>query len=105
MGLGPVPATHKVLDRLGLKVTDLDAVEINEAFAPQILACIRRLDLDPDVVNGWGGAIALGHPLGASGTRLLLTLARRLHSEGGRLGLATLCVGVGQGVSMVIERV
>jgi acetyl-CoA acetyltransferase family protein len=104
MGLGPVPATQKLLDRLGMKVSDIDVVEINEAFAPQVLACVRRLGIDPHKVNAWGGAIALGHPLGASGTRILLTLARRLRHEGGNFGLATLCVGVGQGTALVIER-
>ncbi|WP_380163392.1 thiolase family protein [Jannaschia sp. R86511] len=105
MGLGPVPATQKLLARLGLVVGDLDAVEINEAFAPQVLACIRRLDLDPEPVNADGGAIALGHPLGSSGCRLLVTLLGRLEREGARRGLATLCVGVGQGVALAVERV
>jgi acetyl-CoA acetyltransferase len=105
MGLGPVPATRKVLDRAGWSVADLDAVELNEAFAAQSLACVRRLGLDPGIVNADGGAIALGHPLGCSGARITLTLAHRLHREGGRRGLATLCVGVGQGVAVLIERV
>ncbi|BBC30407.1 Beta-ketoadipyl CoA thiolase [Streptomyces graminofaciens] len=105
MGLGPVPATAKALDRAGWTVDDLDAVELNEAFAVQALAVIRRLKLDPDRVNADGGAIALGHPLGCSGTRVLLTLLGRLEREGGRRGLATLCVGVGQGVAMLVERV
>ncbi|MFF4257874.1 thiolase family protein [Streptomyces sp. NPDC001663] len=105
MGLGPVPATAKALDRAGWTAADLDAIELNEAFAAQALAVIRRLKLDPDRVNADGGAIALGHPLGCSGTRILLTLLGRLEREGGRRGLATLCVGVGQGVAMLVERV
>ena len=105
MGLGPVPATEKLLARLGLQVGDLDAVELNEAFATQSLACIRRLGLDPEIVNRDGGAIALGHPLGASGARILITLLGRMEREGARRGLATLCVGVGQGVSLLVERV
>jgi 3-oxoadipyl-CoA thiolase len=105
MGLGPVPATEKALGRAGWTVTDLDAVELNEAFAPQSIACIRRLGLDEDVVNADGGAIALGHPLGCSGARLVVTLLGRLERTGGGRGLATLCVGVGQGVSVLVERV
>jgi 3-oxoadipyl-CoA thiolase len=105
MGLGPVPATEKLLARLGLGVGDLDAVELNEAFATQSLACIRRLGLDPDIVNRDGGAIALGHPLGASGTRILVTLLGRMEREGARRGLATMCVGVGQGTSLIVEPV
>jgi 3-oxoadipyl-CoA thiolase len=105
MGLGPVPATEKVLARTGWRVDELDSVELNEAFAVQSLAVVRRLKLDEDKVNADGGAIALGHPLGASGARLVVTLLGRLEREGGSRGLATLCVGVGQGVSMLIERV
>ncbi|GAA0631053.1 thiolase family protein [Kutzneria viridogrisea] len=105
MGLGPVPATEKLLARQGLSVQDLDAIELNEAFAVQSLAVVRRLKLDQDRVNADGGAIALGHPLGCSGARLLVTLLGRLEREGGRRGLATLCVGVGQGVAMLVERV
>ncbi|AZK97804.1 MULTISPECIES: thiolase family protein [Streptomyces] len=105
MGLGPVPATEKALARAGLAPGDLDAVELNEAFAAQALAVIRRLELDEEKVNADGGAIALGHPLGSSGARILLTLVGRLEREGGRRGLATLCVGVGQGVAMLVERV
>ena len=105
MGLGPVAATTKLLPRLGLTVEDLEAVELNEAFAVQVLACQRRLGLDPDTVNADGGAIALGHPLGSSGARLVVSLIDRLERSGGRRGLATLCVGVGQGVAMVVERV
>jgi 3-oxoadipyl-CoA thiolase len=103
MGLGPVPATQKVLDRAGWSVGDLDAVELNEAFAAQSLACVRRLGLDPETVNADGGAIALGHPLGCSGARLTVTLANRLRREGGRRGLATMCVGVGQGAALLID--
>lgn len=105
MGLGPVPATEKVLARAGWQVKDLDAIELNEAFAAQSLAVIRRLGLDDDKVNADGGAIALGHPLGCSGARLVVTLIGRLEREGGKRGLATLCVGVGQGVALVIEAV
>ncbi|HVN12852.1 MAG TPA: thiolase family protein [Kineosporiaceae bacterium] len=105
MGLGPVPATQKVLDRVGLGVDDLDAVELNEAFAAQVIACVRRLGLDEDRLNVDGGAIALGHPLGSTGCRLLVTLLGRLEREGGRRGLVTLCVGVGQGSSLLVERV
>jgi len=103
MGIGPVPATRIALDRAGLSVGDLAVVELNEAFASQALACIRQLDLDPAIVNPNGGAIALGHPLGMSGARLVGTLAWELRRRGGRYGLATMCVGVGQGVAMVIE--
>jgi 3-oxoadipyl-CoA thiolase len=105
MGLGPVPATQKLLDRAGLGIADLDAVELNEAFAAQVLACVRRLGLDEERLNADGGAIALGHALGSSGCRLLVTLLGRLEREGGRRGLVTLCVGVGQGASMLVERV
>ena len=105
MGLGPVPATTRALQRAGWTVGDLDAIELNEAFAAQALAVTHRLNLDPDRVNADGGAIALGHPLGCSGARILLTLLGRLEREGGRRGLATLCVGVGQGVAMLVERV
>ena len=105
MGLGPVPATEKVLARSGWSVSELDAVELNEAFAVQVLASARRLGLDLETLNADGGAIALGHPLGSSGSRLIVTLLGRLEREGGTKGLATMCVGVGQGVSMLIERV
>ncbi|MDQ1073567.1 thiolase family protein [Streptomyces canus] len=105
MGLGPVPATARALKRAGWTAEDLDAIELNEAFAAQALAVMHRLKLDPDRVNADGGAIALGHPLGCSGARILLTLLGRLEREGGRRGLATLCVGVGQGVAMLVERV
>ncbi|GAB6856709.1 thiolase family protein [Microbacterium xylanilyticum] len=105
MGLGPVPATEKALAKAGLTVADLGAVELNEAFASQSLASMRRLGLDPEIVNADGGAIALGHPLGSSGSRLLLTLLGRMEREGARYGLATMCVGVGQGTAMIVERV
>jgi len=104
MGIGPVPATRKVLERVGWKVDDLEAVELNEAFASQSLACVRDLGLDEDLVNADGGAIALGHPLGASGTRLVVTLLGRLERTGARRGLATMCVGVGQGSALLLER-
>ncbi|MBN6057674.1 thiolase family protein [Nonomuraea sp. RK-328] len=104
MGVGPVPATRKALDRAGWSVDDLDAVELNEAFASQSLACVRDLGLDLDRVNADGGAIALGHPLGASGARILVTLLGRLERSGGRRGLATMCVGVGQGSALLVER-
>jgi len=105
MGLGPVPATEKALAKAGLSASDLGAVELNEAFASQSLACVRRLGLDPEIVNADGGAIALGHPLGSSGSRLVVTLLGRLEREGARYGLATMCVGVGQGTAMIVERV
>jgi acetyl-CoA acetyltransferase family protein len=104
MGLGPVPATEKVLGRAGWSVSDLEAVELNEAFAAQSLAVIRRLKLDETVVNNDGGAIALGHPLGCSGARLVVTLLGRVERENARRALATLCVGVGQGVAVLFER-
>ena len=105
MGLGPVPATEKALARAGLTIDDIGSIELNEAFASQSLACMRRLGLDPARVNADGGAIALGHPLGSSGSRLLVTLLARMEREGSRYGLATMCVGVGQGTAMIIERV
>ena len=105
MGLGPVPATEKALARVGWGAGDLDAVELNEAFAVQSLAVIRRLKLDEERVNADGGAIALGHPLGCSGARLTVTLLGRMEREGAHRGLATLCVGVGQGVALLLERV
>lgn len=105
MGLGPVPATEKVLQRAGWSPADIGAVELNEAFASQALACIRRLDLDQSVVNADGGAIALGHPLGSSGSRIVLTLLRRMEDEGVNRGLATMCIGMGQGTAMLLEKV
>ncbi len=104
MGLGPVPATEKLLSRVGVTVDQLDVIEINEAFSPQVLACLDRLGIDSDRVNRWGGAIALGHPLGASGTRLALTAARQLQKTDGQYALITMCVGVGQGTSLLLER-
>jgi acetyl-CoA acetyltransferase family protein len=105
MGIGPVGATRKVLKRAGLTVDDLDLVELNEAFAAQALACIRELGLDHEKVNVNGGAIALGHPLGASGARILTTLVHELKRRGGRYGLATMCIGVGQGIATLVERI
>lgn len=105
MGLGPIPATRLALARAGLTIEQLDLVELNEAFASQALACIAELRLDPELVNVNGGAIALGHPLGASGARILVTLVHELRRRGGRYGLATMCIGVGQGVATVIEAV
>jgi len=103
MGLGPVPATRKLLARIGWTLDGIGAIELNEAFAAQSLAVIRELDLDPGLVNADGGAIALGHPLGSSGSRILLTLLGRMERGGATRGLATLCVGVGQGVSLAVE--
>jgi acetyl-CoA acetyltransferase len=103
MGLGPVPATRKALSRAGLTVADLDLIELNEAFAVQAIACIRELGLPEERVNIYGGAIALGHPLGASGARILTTLVHALRRTGGRYGLATMCIGVGQGIAVVVE--
>ncbi len=107
MGIGPAPATRKVLQMCGLSLDQMDAIELNEAFAAQALAVTRQLGLadDDPRVNPNGGAIALGHPLGASGARLVLTLVRQLEASGGRYGLATMCIGVGQGIAMVVERV
>lgn len=105
MGLGPVPATGKLLERIGWSIGELGAVELNEAFAAQALACVRRLGVDPEIVNTEGGAIALGHPLGCSGTRILVTLLGRMARDGAHRGLATLCVGVGQGAALAVEAV
>jgi len=107
MGLGPVPATNKLLTRLGKKVPDFDWIELNEAFASQSLACLRQLGLSDDAehVNATGGAIALGHPLGMSGARLVLTAAHQLEKYGGKLALATMCIGVGQGIALLMEHV
>jgi len=104
MGLGPIPATRKALARAGIAIKDLDLIELNEAFAAQSIACVRELGLDPARVNIYGGAIALGHPLGASGARILATLVHALRRTGGRYGLATMCIGVGQGIAMIVER-
>jgi 3-oxoadipyl-CoA thiolase len=105
MGVGPVPAVRKALDRAGIAVDDLDVVELNEAFAAQAVACLREFHLDARKVNPNGGAIALGHPLGSSGARLMTTLVHELCRTGGRFGLATMCIGVGQGIATVVERV
>lgn len=105
MGLGPVPATEKVLAKAGWSIDDLEVAEINEAFATQSIASMRRLDIDPEIVNSWGGAIALGHPLGSSGSRIVITLLSRLEAEDKTRGLATMCIGVGQGAAMLVERV
>src|SRR5438067_6209611 len=104
MGLGPIPATQKVLKRAGLTLDQIDLIELNEAFAAQAIACIRELKLDPAKVNIYGGAIALGHPLGATGARLLTTLVHALHRTKSRYGLCTMCIGVGQGIAMIVER-
>jgi acetyl-CoA acetyltransferase family protein len=104
MGVGPIPATRKALERAGIGVGDLDLVELNEAFASQSLVCIDELGLDPAKVNVNGGAIALGHPLGMSGGRLVTMLTHELRRTGGRYGLATMCIGVGQGIATVVER-
>jgi 3-oxoadipyl-CoA thiolase len=105
MGIGPIPASRKALERAGIGVADLDLIELNEAFASQSLVCIDELGLDPAKVNVNGGAIALGHPLGMSGGRLITMLAHELCRTGGRYGLATMCIGVGQGIATVIERI
>jgi 3-oxoadipyl-CoA thiolase len=105
MGLGPVPATQKLLSRTGVRVDQLGAVELNEAFATQALACIRLIGLDEEIVNANGGAIALGHPLGASGARILVTLLGRMERDRVKHGLATMCVGVGQGAALLVESV
>lgn len=105
MGTGPIPATRDVLERAGWELDSVDAIELNEAFASQSIACIRELGLDEDKVNAWGGAIALGHPLGSSGSRITLTLLNRLETDGLSRGIATMCVGVGQGTAIAIERV
>ncbi len=104
MGLGPIPATQKVLQRAGLTVDQIDLIELNEAFAAQAIACIRELELDPARVNIYGGAIALGHPLGATGARLLTTLVHALRRTKSRYGLCAMCIGVGQGIAMIVER-
>jgi 3-oxoadipyl-CoA thiolase len=105
MGIGPVPATRKALKRAGLTIDQIDLWELNEAFASQSIACIRDLQLDPAKVNVYGGAIALGHALGSSGSRMLATLVHALHRRNGRYGIATMCIGVGQGIATIIERI
>jgi len=104
MGLGPIPATRKVLQRARLSIKDMDLIELNEAFAVQVLQCVRELEIDEEKLNVNGGAIALGHPLGCSGARLMVTLLHELERRGGRYGLATMCIGVGQGIATIIER-
>jgi acetyl-CoA acetyltransferase family protein len=103
MGIGPVAATQKALQRAGLNVSDIDIIELNEAFASQSIACIHDLGLDIEKVNVNGGAIAIGHPLGCSGARIATTLLYEMKRKGVRYGLATMCVGVGQGAAMIIE--
>ena len=104
MGIGPIPAVRKLLGRAGVDASELDLVELNEAFASQSLQVIRELGLDEDKVNVNGGAIAIGHPLGMSGARLVVTLLHELRRRGGRYGVATMCVGVGQGQAALFER-
>ena len=103
MGIAPVPASRMALERAGLDISDIDLIEINEAFAAQYLSVEKELGLNRDITNVNGGAISLGHPVGASGTRLLLTLAYELKIRGLRYGLVSLCIGGGQGIAMVIE--
>ena len=107
MGFGPTPATQKVLAQTGLTIDHMDVIELNEAFAAQGLAVLRALGLKDDDarVNAWGGAIALGHPLGASGARLVTTAVNRLHEHAGQYALCTMCIGVGQGIAVILERV
>ena len=105
MGLGPIPATQKALKRAGLTINDIDLIELNEAFAAQAIACIRDLKLDPAKVNIYGGGIALGHPLGCTGAKILTTLVHALVRRKARYGLATMCIGVGQGIALIVERV
>ncbi len=104
MGLGPIPATQKALTRAGLTIDQIDLVELNEAFAAQAIACIRELKLDPARVNIYGGGIALGHPLGCTGAKILTTLVYALRRTNSRFGLAAMCIGVGQGIAMIVER-
>ncbi|MGE5265357.1 MAG: thiolase family protein [Acidobacteriota bacterium] len=105
MGLGPIPASRKALARAGLKMNDIDLIELNEAFAAQSLPCIRELEMDPAKVNVNGGAIAIGHPLGSTGARILTTLVHEMKRRGSHYGLVTMCIGVGQGIATVVERV
>jgi acetyl-CoA acyltransferase len=105
MGIGPVPATHKALERAGLKLDDIDLIEINEAFAAQVLAVVKLLKANPEKVNVHGGALAIGHPLGASGARISTTLIHTMKERGAKLGLATMCIGAGQGIATIFEAV
>ncbi|MGQ0550252.1 MAG: thiolase family protein [Armatimonadota bacterium] len=105
MGLGPIPATRKVLERTGLSIDDMDVIELNEAFAAQVIACVRELGIPMEKLNPNGGAVALGHPIGCSGARILTSLVYELARRRGRYGLATMCIGVGQGIATIIERV
>jgi acetyl-CoA C-acetyltransferase/3-oxo-5,6-didehydrosuberyl-CoA/3-oxoadipyl-CoA thiolase len=105
MGIGPIPAAQKVLKRAGLSIEQIDLVELNEAFASQVLACARELGIDLDKLNVNGGAIALGHPLGCSGARIMTTLIHEMRKRGSRYGLATMCIGVGQGIATIVERI
>ncbi|MGH2373573.1 MAG: thiolase family protein [bacterium] len=105
MGLGPIPATRKVLERTGLSIDDIDVIELNEAFAAQVIACVRELGIPMEKLNPNGGAVALGHPIGCSGARILTSLVYELARRRGRYGLATMCIGVGQGIATIIERV
>jgi acetyl-CoA C-acetyltransferase len=105
MGIGPVPATRKAIERAGIRISDLDLIELNEAFAAQAIACIRDLELNPEIINVNGGSIAIGHPLGASGARISTTLLHELKkSSGAKYALATMCIGVGQGVAVVFKK-
>ena len=104
-GIGPIPATEKALKRAGLSIGQIDLVELNEAFASQVLACARELGIDLDRLNVNGGAIALGHPLGCSGARMMTTLVHEMKKRGSRYGLATMCIGVGQGIATIVERI
>jgi 3-oxoadipyl-CoA thiolase len=105
MGIGPIPATQKALKRAGLTMQKIDLVELNEAFASQVLACVRELEIDLNKLNVNGGAIALGHPLGCSGARIMTTLIHEMKKRGARYGLATMCIGVGQGITTIVERI
>jgi acetyl-CoA acyltransferase len=105
MGTGPVPATHKALKRAGMKLDDIDLIELNEAFASQTIACVRMLGIDESKLNVHGGAIAIGHPLGASGARITTTLLHAMRDRGAKFGLATMCIGVGQGIATIFERI
>jgi acetyl-CoA C-acetyltransferase/3-oxo-5,6-didehydrosuberyl-CoA/3-oxoadipyl-CoA thiolase len=105
MGIGPVPATTKALQRAGLTMDRIDLVELNEAFASQSLACVKELGIDPKKVNVNGGAIALGHPLGCSGARIMAALVHEMNRRRSSYGLATMCIGVGQGIATIVERI